>query len=68
MTYQWQKSGAPLSNGGNITGATTAVLNLTGVSGADVGNYSVVVSNASGVITSRVAPLTVTSPVGGSYA
>ncbi len=68
MTFQWQKNGAPLSDGGNISGATTANLNIANVSSADAGGYSVVVSNASGVVTSTVAPLTITSPAAGSYA
>jgi len=68
MSFQWQKNGAPLSDGGNISGATTATLNIANVGGADAGNYSVVVSNASGVVTSSVAPLAVVAPAAGSYA
>jgi hypothetical protein len=68
FTYQWQKNGAPLSNGGNISGSTNATLNITGVSAPDAGNYSVIVSNASGIVTSTVAPLTVTAPTAGSFA
>src|SRR6185369_1620431 len=39
MTFQWLKNGATLSNGGNISGATTTNLNLSGASAADIGNY-----------------------------
>lgn len=71
-TYQWKK------NGTNIPGATTATLSLTSLVTADAGNYSVVVSNAAGSVTSDQASLTVydqqpyapaftTQPEGGTY-
>lgn len=59
LSYQWLKGAAPLSNGGNISGATSNTLVLSQVVHADAGNYSVIVSNAGGVLTSSVAPLTV---------
>jgi hypothetical protein len=69
MTFQWQKNGVPLSDGGNISGATTATLNIANVSATDIGNYSVIVSNASGVVVSALAPLAVIAPpAAGSYA
>ena len=65
---QWQKNGTNLSNGGNVSGATSATLKLTGVGAGDAGSYSLVVSNAGGWATSSVAPLVVTAPEGNSYA
>jgi hypothetical protein len=66
LTYQWYKNGTPLADGGNVSGATSATLSLTGVScpGGEAGSYQVVVSNApiSGVVTSGVAVLTVNDP------
>lgn len=59
LSYQWLKGAAPLSDGGNISGATSNTLVLSQVVHADAGNYSVIVSNAGGVLTSAVAPLTV---------
>ena len=60
LTYQWYKNGEPLS------GKTTSMLALSGVScaGGAAGSYSVVVSNApiSGVVTSGVAVVTVVDP------
>ncbi len=53
LTYQWRKDGA------DIAGATTAILTLPAVTGADAGTYLVVVTNACGSVTSRPAVLTV---------
>ncbi|TDD75178.1 immunoglobulin domain-containing protein [Flavobacterium caseinilyticum] len=47
LTYQWKKGSTPLVNGGNISGATSATLNLTSVSVGDAGSYNVIVSGAS---------------------
>src|SRR6185436_2927651 len=59
LSYQWWKNSAPLADGGNISGATTATLTLAHVSQSYSGGYSVVVSNAGGSVTSSVATLTV---------
>jgi regulation of enolase protein 1 (concanavalin A-like superfamily) len=60
-SYQWMKGAATLINGGNVSGATTATLTLTNVSQTDATNYSVVVSNIAGTVTSATATLTVMS-------
>ena len=57
--YQWRNGGANLTDGGNISGATTASLTLTNVQSANAGNYDVVVTNVSGNVTSLPAVLTV---------
>ncbi|MEM1185815.1 MAG: hypothetical protein AAGI53_12550 [Planctomycetota bacterium] len=44
LTYQWRRDGAPLADGGNITGATTPDLTIAATS-ADVGVYDCIVSN-----------------------
>ena len=62
LTYQWQKNGSNLANGGNVSGATTATLNLTGISATDAASYSVVVGNSAGTATSSAATLTVQLP------
>jgi hypothetical protein len=59
LNYQWRKNGSNLSNGGNVSGATTSALGLSSVSAADTANYDVVVANLVGSITSSPAPLTV---------
>ena len=62
LSYQWLKNGVALANGGNVTGSTTATLSLATVSSADAANYSVIVNNSSGSITSAIASLTVLLP------
>ncbi len=52
-TYQWRKNGA------TIAGATSAVLALPAVNSGDAANYDVVISNASGSVTSVPAALRV---------
>jgi hypothetical protein len=62
LTYQWRKNGTNLINGGNISGGVTnAALTFTNLVGTNAGNYSVVASNFSGVVTSSIAVLAVVS-------
>jgi len=60
VSYQWRKNGVA------IPGATGAALVLTNAQAADAGNYSVVVTNANGSITSMAATLTVDTHAPGS--
>ncbi len=62
LHYQWQKDQTNLSDGGVYSGVLTNVLTLTGVGAANAGNYSVVITNASGSTNSASAQLTVTPP------
>lgn len=59
LSYQWFKGTSPLSDGGRISGATTAQLTVTGAIEADEGAYSLRVTNASGQVTSNAAALVV---------
>jgi hypothetical protein len=63
LGYQWCKDGVAMNDGGNVVGAYTSSLKLSNVSGADRGGYSVVITNASGSLTSVVASLTVADPL-----
>lgn len=54
LSYQWQKDGS------DISGATSSSYSLSAVSSSDAGDYSVVVSNSVGSVSSNSASLTVT--------
>ena len=58
LSYQWRKAGA---NIGANASALTVSLSLPNVQAVDAANYDVVVTNASGSITSNVVTLTVTT-------
>lgn len=62
LGYRWQRNGLPLTNGGRISGDTTTNLLIADVQYGDAGNYTLVVSNLAGVVTSDVAVLTVNGP------
>jgi hypothetical protein len=62
LTYAWLKSGVALTDGGNISGAATAALTVTGVTTNDAGDYSVTVNNPVGSTNSANATLTVIAP------
>ncbi len=53
LNYQWR------FNGSGIAGATTSSLTLNNIHTASAGGYSVIVSNASGAITSALASVSV---------
>jgi len=59
VSYEWKKDGVALVDGGTISGAATATLNITGASSADVGQYRVRVSNSNGSLHSDNAPLAI---------
>ena len=55
-TYQWKRNGA------TIDGATSASYAIASATGADAGNYTVVVTNVVGSVTSSTASIVVVSP------
>ena len=57
LSFQWQKDGFPLP------GETGASFTLNNIASNQSGDYTVVVSNAAGSVTSQVAKLTVTVPM-----
>jgi endonuclease/exonuclease/phosphatase family metal-dependent hydrolase len=59
LNYQWRLGGT------NLSGATTNPFVIASAQAADAGNYSVVITNIAGSVTSSVATLTilVTNPV-----
>jgi len=56
LSYQWR------FNGSNLSGATASNYTIASAQATNAGNYNVVVSNASGSVTSQVASLTVLLP------
>lgn len=59
LTYQWQKDGTPISDGGSISGTTTATLTFTGAALSDAGTYTLVITNTYGTATSQPVTLAV---------
>ncbi len=59
LTYQWRLNGTPLFNSASIGGAQTPRLTLSGLTLGQAGSYSLLVSNAAGVVTSSNAALVV---------
>jgi hypothetical protein len=59
LSYQWQKNGTPLTDGPTVSGATAIALTLLDLQTNDAGNYTVVVTNPVGSVTSTVAALSV---------
>jgi hypothetical protein len=55
LSYQWQFEGT------NIPGQTVAMLALTNIDGSQAGNYTVVITNVGGAVTSAPAALIVSS-------
>lgn len=56
LNYQWQ------FNGSDIAGANSATLFLTGITGADVGNYTCQIGGICGDVTSNIASLIIIPP------
>lgn len=67
QTYQWHRNGVPLSNGltsngSTIAGATTPYLSITNISAADLGLYTVKITNGCGITESNPGELRLTPP------
>ena len=60
-SFQWKRDGRI------VAGATEATLSFSGVQRARSGDYTVIVSNTDGTVTSAVATLTVVEPVTAAY-
>ncbi|MEI9866433.1 MAG: LamG-like jellyroll fold domain-containing protein [Limisphaerales bacterium] len=59
LSYQWCFNSIPLTNNRHIAGSTTASLNISNTLPADAGNYTVVITNSLGSITSSIARLAI---------
>ena len=56
--YQWYQGTMALTDGDDFSGSLTATLTITNAQAADSGSFTVVVSNASGYVTSSAATFT----------
>jgi sugar lactone lactonase YvrE len=62
LSCQWQKNGVDLVSDARITGTSGLSLVISNLLASDAGGYRVVVTNASGSVTSAVATLTILGP------
>ena len=58
-TFEWQKNGVGLSDGGRIAGSATANLQISNLQTTDAADYAVVLTSGSLSVTSTVSSLTV---------
>ncbi|MFO7368830.1 MAG: immunoglobulin domain-containing protein [Bacteroidales bacterium] len=61
-TWQWMKDNVPLTNGGDISGATSSVLHISHATPMFSGVYHCIVSGSCNSISSESATITVTVP------
>lgn len=59
LAYQWRHEGVPLTDGGNIAGATTSLLSIDPVTAQDSGHYDVITTDECASATSKTALLLV---------
>ena len=64
LSYQWQREGVDLPDGGNLSGTATTNLTWSATTTNDGGSYTVVITNLYGSVTSRVARLVVSRKTG----
>jgi len=60
--YQWRRDTVNLTDGGNLSGSSSATLVIANVSAADAASYDVIVTNAVGTVTGPAATLTILTP------
>jgi hypothetical protein len=60
LAYQWYQNSASLTNGGALSGTTTATLTISGAQATNAGTYDVIVSNSYGSVQSSPVIVTVT--------
>ena len=66
LSYRWLKNNAAIADA-NAVGQNGAVLTITNLVAGNIGNYSVVITNSAGSVTSSIVALSVITPTGGAY-
>ncbi|HYG23973.1 MAG TPA: pectinesterase family protein [Verrucomicrobiae bacterium] len=61
LAYQWRRNDVDLSDVGGISGSATDTLTINSAQVANSGDYTVVITNVYGAITSSVATLTISA-------
>jgi hypothetical protein len=61
LSFQWQDDGTNVANSSTITGATTDALRIAACVLSNSGNYTLIVSNQYGAVTSQAATLAVSA-------
>jgi hypothetical protein len=68
LTYAWYQNGVALSDGNSLTGSATYALTLNPEVGTNSGNYTVVIANEAGSVTSSVVAVSInTTPTAPSF-
>ncbi|HTJ00948.1 MAG TPA: immunoglobulin-like domain-containing protein [Dongiaceae bacterium] len=62
LNYRWQLNGTNLVDGGNRSGSSGTTLSLASTTLSDAGDYTLVVTNVFGAVTSSPATLTIHQP------
>ena len=62
FSYHWLRNGNNLTDMANVSGATNDTLTLSNIQLSHAGDFSVIITNVSGSVTSSVAVLTVVVP------
>jgi uncharacterized repeat protein (TIGR03803 family) len=60
LSYFWELNGTNLTDAGDLSGSATSTLTIRSATGPNAGNYSVLVTNSFGSVTSAVAALNLT--------
>ena len=60
-SFKWSKNGSPLTDGGTLSGSSSATLAFSSVAPSDIATYSVTITNQAGVTNSASVTLTVNS-------
>ena len=68
LTYAWYQNGVALTDGNSLVGSATPALTINPEEGTNSGNYTVVISNEAGSVTSAVVAVNIiTTPTAPSF-